>query len=90
MDMTWTYCIWGQVATIETGLRGWNNLDADLHFHPDGNSFIHLAPIQIDQDQQYYTNIVMVDAAKRHSRPLTQLKSQIDEILGWDTKRNLV
>ena len=81
-----------KVTTIESGLKGWLDVDAHLLFHPDGNSFLHLAPVQIDNTQDYYTNIVMVDAVKRHSWPVTQYKSEIHRLLGWDTApgRNLV
>lgn len=81
-----------QVSTIESGLKGWLDVGADMLFHPDGNSFLHLAPVQIDHTEEYFTNIVMVDAVKRHSWPVTQYKSEIHRLLGWDTSngRNLV
>lgn len=60
-----------------------------LYFHPDGNSFLQLAPILIS-DEVYSNNIIMVDVLKRHSWPLTNLKSGIHRILGWDVKRNIV
>ncbi|XP_046645659.1 prolyl endopeptidase FAP-like isoform X1 [Daphnia pulicaria] len=80
------------VSTIESGLEGWLDVGADMLFHPNGNSFLHLAPVQIDHTQDYFTNIIMVDAVKRHSWPVTQYKSEIHHLLGWDTNngRNLV
>lgn len=80
------------VSTIESGLKGWLDVGADMLFHPDGNSFLHLAPVQIDHTEEYFTNIVMVDAVKRHSWPVTQYKSEIHRLLGWDNSngRNLV
>nr|CAH0102070.1 unnamed protein product [Daphnia galeata] len=53
------------VSTIESGLKGWLDVGADMLFHPNGNSFLHLAPVQIDHTQDYFTNIIMVDAIKR-------------------------
>jgi hypothetical protein len=78
-----------KVHTIETGIQGWLNLEAHLHFHSDGNSFIHLAPVKID-DADFFTNIVMVDAVKRHSWPVTRHPFEIFEILAWDVKRSVV
>jgi len=79
-----------QVTTVESGVKRWLNQESDIHFHPeDGNAFLHLAPVQVDH-HNYYTNIIMVDAAKRHSWPITQQSTEIQQILGWDIKRNIV
>ena len=78
-----------KVHTIETGIKGWLDLNANIHFRDDGNSFIHLAPVKVD-DNGVFTNIVLVDTAKRHSWSVTRHSFEIFEILGWDLKRNLV
>jgi len=78
------------VTTIESGVKRWLNQQSDVHFHPeDGNSFLHLAPVQVDH-HNFYTNIIMVDASKRHSWSITQQSTEIQQILGWDVKRNIV
>lgn len=74
------------------GMNHFIDSSTNLYFHPDGNSFLQLAPVLIADDgtQEYFTNIVMVDALKRHSWPITKVKSEIHTILGWDVKRNIM
>jgi hypothetical protein len=76
---------------LNIGSESFNYIDSHtyLYFHPDGNSFLQLAPVLIS-DEEYFSNIIMVDALKRHSWPLTDLKSEIHRILGWDVRRNIV